>query len=264
MAAIKAIYEYLDTKAPFSFQMDFDNAGFLVGWETAEAIRVLVALDITGEVVEEAKERGCQLIVAHHPIIFHPVKRITDADPTGQVLLALIENHIGAICAHTNLDAAAGGVNDALAQALELKEVRLLHKDGWDAGGNPYGIGRIGEIEGFDDARSFACFVREKLNAGGLRLEDAGKPVRYVAVGGGACGDMLEEVVRQGCDTFVTADIKYNVFLDAHSMGINLIDAGHFPTENVVCPILVTWLQERFPELEVLQSVRHKEVFFSL
>jgi len=264
MAAVKDIYAFLDKKAPFSYQMSFDNAGFLVGRGEAQVSRVMVALDITEEVVAEAQEAGCQLIVSHHPIIFHPAKTVTDADPVGRILLALTENHIAAICAHTNLDAVAGGVNDALAQKLGLQNIALLHEDGQAEDGTPYGIGRVGEVQGFSDAPSFAAFVRDTLNAQGLRLEDAGKPVRRVAVGGGACGDMLSDAAALGCDTFVTADVKYNVFLDARAMGVNLIDPGHFSTENVDCPVLADWLREGFPQIGVLQSKCHKEVFSCL
>ncbi len=264
MATVKEIYTFLDKKAPFSYQMSFDNSGFLVGRGEAEVRRLMVALDITEEVVAEALEQGCQLVVSHHPIIFHPARAITDTDPTGRVLLALTENHVAAICAHTNLDAVAGGVNDALAQKLGLQNIALLHEDGRAEDGTPYGVGRVGEVQGFSDARSFAAFVRESLNAQGLRLEDAGRPVRRVAVGGGACGDMLSDAVALGCDTFVTADVKYNVFLDARAMGVNLIDAGHFSTEDVVCPVLADWLKTGFPQLEIFRSNRHKEVFSCL
>lgn len=264
MTTVANIYHFLDELAPFSLQMSFDNAGFLVGRREAQAERVLVALDITEEVIAEAVELNCQLIVSHHPIIFHPARSITDTDPTGRCLLALAENRIAAICAHTNLDAVEGGVNDALAKKLGLTHIEQLHQDGTDAKGRPYGIGRVGEVSGFENARSFALFVRTALNADGLRLEDAGTPVRKVAVGGGACGDMLSDVVTHGCDTFVTADVKYNTFLDARALGINLIDAGHFSTENVICPILVDWLNKNFPDLEIFRSIRHKEVFSTL
>ena len=264
MATVLDIYRYLDKKAPFSLQMSFDNAGFLVGRGEAEVTRLMVALDITEEVTAEAAEAGCQLIVSHHPIIFHPAKAVTDSDPTGRCLLALTENRIAAICAHTNLDAVEGGVNDALAQKLGLSDIGQLHQDGLDPEGRPYGIGRIGTVEGFETAPRFAAFVRTALNADGLRLEDAGRPVRRVAVGGGACGDMLLDAAAKGCDTFVTADIKYNTFLDARAMGLNLIDAGHFSTENVVCPVLADWLREGFPEIGIFHSLRHKEVFSCL
>lgn len=264
MAAVIDIYRYLDTLAPFSLQMSFDNAGFLVGREEAPVEKLMVSLDITEEVIQEAVELGCQLIVAHHPILFHPAKHITDADPTGRCLLALTENRIAAICAHTNLDAVAGGVNDALAQALDLSDVQQLRQTGLDPAGRPYGIGRVGSVSGYANLSRFALFVRDTLGAYGLRLEDAGRPVQRVAVGGGACGDMLEDAVSLGCDTFVTADVKYNVFLDARAMNINLIDAGHFSTENVICPVLERWLKDGFPEVDVFRSQRHKEVFSCL
>ncbi len=264
MATVIEIYRFLDKKAPFSLQMPFDNAGFLVGRGDAPITGVMVALDITEEVVEEARGLGCQLIVSHHPIIFHPAKSVTDSDPTGRCLLALMENRIAAICAHTNLDVVEGGVNDVLAQKLGLFDVEQLHQDGLDPEGRPYGVGRVGEAGAFESAAQFADFVRESLKAEGLRLEDAGRPVRKVAVGGGACGDMLLDAAAQGCDTFVTSDVKYNTFLDARAMGINLIDAGHFSTENVVCPVLADWLKEGFPEITVFCSLRHKEVFSCL
>lgn len=264
MAKVIDIYRYLDQKAPFSLQMSFDNAGFLVGRGGEEVTRLMVALDVTEPVIAEAKTAGCQLIVSHHPIIFHPAKSITDSDPTGRCLLALTENRIAAICAHTNLDAVEGGVNDALAQKLGLANVELLCQEGLDPQGRPYGIGRVGTVEGFDTAPQFAAFVRTALGADGLRLEDGGRPVHRVAVGGGACGDMLMDAVARGCDTFVTADVKYNTYLDARAMGINLMDAGHFSTENVVCPVLAQWLKEGFPELGITLSTEHREPFSGL
>lgn len=261
MASIKDIYHYLDTLAPFSLQMGFDNSGFLVGRGDTPVKKVMVALDITREVIAEAVNAQCQLIVSHHPIIFHPAKRITDGDPTGECLLELVENRLGAICAHTNLDVVTGGVNDALAQALGLSQPELLHQDGIDIQGRPYGIGRVGTVSGFRSVKEFASFVQSRLNADGLRLEDAGRPVQKVAVGGGACGEYMKDALEKGCDTFVTADVKYNTFLDARALGLNLIDAGHFSTENVVCQTLAQWLNQGFPSTEVLISQNHKEVF---
>ena len=264
MAVVKDIYRCLDARAPFGTQMDYDNSGFLVGHGEAEVTRVLVALDITEEVIGEAVELGCQLIVSHHPVIFHPARAVTDGDPVGRRLLALTESRIAAICAHTNLDLAADGVNDALAKKLGLKEITQLSQAGWDADGDAYGIGRIGLAEGYSDLPGFAAFVREALDAQGLRFEDAGRSVRKVAVGGGSCGALLRDAAEKGCDTFVTADVKYDVFLDARAMGLNLIDAGHFSTENVICPVVARWLSEEFPQLEIFCSKRHKEVFSCL
>ena len=260
MATVREIYQYLDEMAPFSIQMDFDNAGFLVGRGNRAVSKILVSLDITEEVVEEACELGAELIVAHHPVIFHPARSMTDGDPVGRILLSLAENRIAAICAHTNLDAVCGGVNDALAARLGLEQVEQLQPEGLDASGRPYGIGRVGNAAGVPKyTPAFAAFVKEALGANGVRYVDARRPVRRVAVGGGACADLMDQALAMGCDTFVTSDVKYNGFLDAKALGLNLIDAGHYPTENVVCPILAKWLENGFPKTEICLTNRHKE-----
>ena len=229
---VRDIYLSIDSWAPFGTQLGFDNAGFLVGAYEQKVERVLVALDITREVVEEAVQAGAQLIVSHHPVIFQPVRSVTDQDPTGQILMDLIRAGISAVCAHTNLDAARGGVNDCLAQRLGLEGIGLLQQEGTDAQGRPYGIGRTGQagIQGLS-VPDYAAMVKAALGAAGVRYVDAGIPVKRVAVGGGSCGSMLEDALRAGCDTFVTADVKYDQFLQAKAMGITLMDAGHFPTE---------------------------------
>ncbi len=260
MVTVREVYRFLNEKAPFGLQMDFDNAGFLVGRAGQAVNRILIALDITESVIQEAREKGAQLIVTHHPVIWGGARSVTDETVTGRKLLALVESGIAVICAHTNLDAVSGGVNDALALRLGLSDIQQLHQDGVDDQGRPYGIGRFGlvpEQSLFD----FAQGVKRLLGANGLRIVDGGSPVRKVAVGGGACGNMIADVLNAGCDTFVTSDVKYDGFLDAKAMGLNLIDAGHYPTENVVCPVLEQWLIQRFPQVSVEQSARHHEVF---
>ena len=230
-AAIIDVYRALDQWAPFDIQMDFDNAGFLVGRGEREVRRVLVSLDITEAVAAEAGRWGAELIVSHHPVIFHPVKALTDQTSTGRTLLLLAEQGIGAVCAHTNLDAAQGGVNDCLARALELDGVELLCRDGTDGQGRPYGIGRVGTApQAGCSAAEFAAFIKEKLSA---------------------------------C-TFVTADVKYDQYLEAKALGINLMDAGHFATEDVVCPALVQFLSRHFPKVEVRRTESHREAYDSV
>lgn len=259
---VKDVFDFLQEKAPFELQMGFDNAGFLVGRKNRDVEKVLVALDITEEAIAEAVQIGAQLIVSHHPVIWGGAKSVTDDTVVGRKLLALVENGIAAICAHTNLDAVADGVNDALAKRLGLTEIGQLHQDGVDGNGRPYGIGRIGLLPaGYENCEQFALNVKELLGANGVRYVDAGKPVRIVAVGGGSCSDMIGDALAQGCDTFVTSDVKYDGFLDARAKGINLIDAGHYPTENVICPVLADWLCERFGDIEIVVSEIHSEVF---
>ena len=263
MATVKEIYTALDAFAPFETQAGFDNAGFLVGRGECEVTRVLVALDITDAVIEEAIQLGAQLIVAHHPLVFEPIRSVTDESLIGKKLLRLAETGIAAICAHTNLDACEGGVNELLAQTLGLSDIQQLCCEGEDRFGRPYGIGRVGTIrtKNIVKAKDFAETVKKALDAAGVRYVDAGKPVCRVAVGGGSCGSMLADAVAAGCDTFVTADVKYNVFLDAAQLGINLMDAGHFATEDVITQPLVDLLAEKFPGLTVQKSAVHHEVY---
>ena len=147
---------------------------------------------------------------------------------------------------HTNLDAAAGGVNEVLAQKLGLSDLKMLTEEK---------IGRIGTLKCEIPLVEFTHSVIELLGCNGLRYVDAGRPVHRVAVGGGACGCYIPQAIAAGCDTFVTSDLKYNDFLDTE--GLNLIDAGHFPTENVVCPALQDRLTEAFPAVDVLCSTSH-------
>lgn len=261
MPTVSDIFTALDAWAPVALQMDFDNAGFLVGEAEQPVSRILVALDITEEVVREAVEQGAQLIVSHHPVIFHPLRSVTDVDPTGRTVRALVQNHISAVCMHTNLDLARGGVNDALARALDLTDTVPLEPGGTDERGEPCGLGRVGTWTGGPQPlAAFAGHVKQALATPGLRCHDAGRPVHRVAVGGGACGGSLPAAKALDCDTFVTADLKYNDFLDAKALGLNLIDAGHFPTENVICPPLAAYLRERFPEIDVQISRVHGDV----
>lgn len=260
MTTVGGVFTFLQEKSPFELQEGFDNAGFLVGREDASVSKLLVALDITQPVVQEAVEQGAQLIVAHHPVIFGGIKSVTDQTVTGRILLDLVENGVSAICAHTNLDAVEGGVNDALALRLGLTDIGQLRQAGVDGQGRPYGIGRVGLVPE-QPLYDFAMAVKRLLGANGIRLVDGGRPVRMVAVGGGACAEFMADALAQGCDTFITSDVKYHQFLEARAMGLNLLDAGHFPTENVVCPVLQAWLSKRFPQVTVSLSQRHAEVF---
>lgn len=265
MTTAKDVEQALFAFAPKEMAFDWDNVGLLVGDPDSEVKKVLVSLDITQPVVDEAKSLGCQLIAAHHPVMnihWHQRELQTLRSDTrlGSLLTSLVKGGISAVCMHTNLDAVSGGVNDALAEKLGLREICQLKQDGVDTQGQPYGIGRVG-ITDERPLQEFAAFVKHSLGANGIRLVDTGKPVRRVAVGGGSCSDMMGDALAMGCDTFVTADVKYDGFLDAKALGLNLVDAGHFPTENVVCPVLKARLEAAFPDLEVLISRVHHEAF---
>lgn len=258
MTKVSEICKVLFDAAPEYMKMDWDNVGLMCGRREAQVTRVLVALDATQRVLKEAKAAGCELVVSHHPMIFGGTQVVTDETPTGRSLLYAIENGISVISMHTNLDCAPGGVNDVLAQTLGLAEVSVMEPAGRDAQGREYGLIRTGTVEETSLA-DFAAFVKRKLGCEGLRYADGGRPVHMVAVGGGACGSELQSVMAHGCDTLVTADLRYHDFADAPYWGINLIDAGHFETENPVCTRLEAILTQAFPGLTVLQSEIHRD-----
>ncbi|MGI5936859.1 MAG: Nif3-like dinuclear metal center hexameric protein [Oscillospiraceae bacterium] len=259
MPTVKMIRDYFENRVPAHLKMDFDNVGLLVGITDMPVTRALVSLDITREVISEAAEWGAELIVSHHPLFFD-LKKVTDEDLTGRKIIGLISAGISAICMHTNLDAVEGGVNDALMTILGGRVTGLLNHSGLTPEGKPYGISRIGEMDSPVEFDSFLARVKSALNAAGLRYYSAGRPVFKLAVCGGSGGGDLPLAASAGCDTFVTADVKYDQFLAARDYGINLVDAGHFCTENVVTPVIASLLKEGFSELEVNISSKHKQI----
>jgi len=250
---VQQILDYVNSLAPRHMKCDWDNVGLLCGRRDQAVKKVLVALDPFLDVCEEAAAIGADLIVTHHPLIFRAPKSITTDDTVGQCILFLASHGISAVNAHTNLDQAPDGVNDVLAQTLGLENVEVLNPEGSDEQGRPWGLLRTGAVAEMS-LTDFMTLVKAKLHTPTLRYVDGGKPVRRVAVGGGSCGDELYEALAAGCDTFVTADVKYNQFWDAADLGLNLIDAGHFYTENPVCAALAAKLRAQFPAVEVVLS----------
>jgi len=256
MATVNEILQFVERLAPRYMMEDWDNVGLLCGKREREVRKVLVALDPFLNVCEEAAEIGADLIVTHHSLIFRPVKSITDADPVGRCILFLIERGIAAINAHTNLDQTPGGVNDVLAATLGLTNVEVLNPCGQDEAGKPWGLIRMGDLKQEMQPAAFASFVKTQLKCPGVRIIE-GRPIRKVAVGGGSCGGAIYDVAAAGCDAFVTADCKYTQFREALDLGLTLIDAGHFETENPVCAVLAEALRKEFPQIEVVLSEKH-------
>lgn len=247
MTTTQEIFEVLDGLAPQALAMDWDNCGLQVGSRNRAVNRVLVALDPFEDVCREADEIGAELIVTHHPLFFPATSCINEDTALGRAASMLIRGGHTLYSCHTNLDIAKGGVNDRLAQVLGLQNVETIGAEG---------LLRRGTVAP-QPLEQFLATVKATLDCPGLRYCDGGKPCARIAVGGGACGSELREAADNGCDTFVTSDIKYNQFWDAQDLGINLIDAGHFYTENPVCAVLAHTLRRAFPELDVRISQKH-------
>lgn len=255
---LQTILDYLQTIAPAHMKYDWDNVGLLCGSREQEIRKILVALDPFEPVCREAKEVGADMILTHHPLIFRAPKSITTDDPVGRCILFLAQNGIAAVNAHTNLDCAPDGVNDVLARTLGLEQVQIIEPMGQDEQGRPYGLLRQGTVEEMP-LETFMEKVKSALGTPVLRYVDGGRPVHRVAVGGGSCGDEYPAALAAGCDTMVTADVKYNQFRDAYDLGLNLIDAGHFYTENPVMAPLAAKLQAQFPEISVEMAKKYTD-----
>ena len=252
MTTVADILNFIETLSPRTMKMEWDNVGLLCGSKSAEVTKVLVALDPFEGVCQEAVEIGAQLIITHHPLIFQAPKAITDETSIGRSIMRLCRHGISAINAHTNLDQAPGGVNDVLAAKLGLENVEIVNPQ------NGIGLMRCGDVAE-QSLENFLALVKECLGCDGLRYVCGSKTVHKVAVGGGSCAGGMLEAKSAGCDTFVTADIKYNQFWDAYDLGMNLIDAGHFHTENPVVAVLADKIAAAFPEIQVEISKTHTD-----
>ncbi|MCF2670239.1 MAG: Nif3-like dinuclear metal center hexameric protein [Butyricicoccus sp.] len=253
MPTVNDILTCLEQFAPYDLAESWDNVGLMAGDRTQTVSRVLCALDVTETVAQEAHRIGAQLIVAHHPLIFTSVRHVTADDVTGRVLRFVTKNDISVICMHTNADCAQGGVNDALAAVLGLSHVVNM-----EAGENGM-LGRVGDLSAPMSAQEFAVYVKSALHAGGVRYTDGGRSITRVAVGGGACGKMMDAALTKGADAFVIGDCSYDLMQRAQALGLTLVDAGHFPTENPVAQTFASHLAAQFPTIETIVSTDHAD-----
>lgn len=246
MARIEEIRQFMQQLAPAELAADWDNVGVLVDC-AADVTSILVSLDITEEVIAEAELQGCQLIVSHHPVIFKKLSRLGRRD----LPFRMIKKNISALCMHTNLDAAEGGVNDILARLFEMK------------GAEPFaegGMGRIGTVE-TTNAAALAQKCKDILDADSVKFVDAGRPINRLAVVSGSGGSMWQDAVNDGADALLTGEASHHDALDAKRMGLSLIAAGHFATEVPIVPVLADQLSRNFPGVRVICSRRNKEPF---
>lgn len=246
MTTVATVYEALKMIAPSEMALSWDRIGLLVGRGDKPVTKVLCALDVTGEVIDEAVSWGAELIVAHHPVFFS-LETVSGETREGETVLQLAERGLSAICMHTNLDAAKDGVNEALAELIGLRDITGYCADG---------CGRAGILERPMDAESFAKHCKAALGSVAVSFHDAGKPVKRVCVASGSGFDVFPEAMRYGADTFVSGDLKMSAFLEARHFGVNLLECGHFETEVVVFQKLIPTLQARFPQIKIKRSER--------
>lgn len=249
MSTVTHIYDAIDRLAPFWLTMDFDNTGVLVGDRNREVSCALLALDCTPAVVEQAKQLGAQLIVTHHPVIFHPLKRVNE----DAVVYQLIRSDIAVISAHTNLDIAQGGVNDALASAIGLRDCRGLELLNEQTGA---WLGRIGTLPEPLSPEAFAAHIKACLNAASIKFSAAPRVIRTVALCSGSGADCLDAAISAGADALLTSEVKQHEYLAAAAAGISIFDAGHFDTEDIVIEPLRDYLAKEIPDVHFFTTHR--------
>ena len=219
--------------APAEFALEFDNPGLLVEPDHEEIARVLVALDCTKAVAEEAAEWGADLVLTHHPLFFQPVRRMAYSDPATAAACTLLRRGIGLFSAHTNLDAARGGVNDTLAELLDLRETLPFDE----------GVGRVGLLKERETLGEFALRAESLLGAQAALVGGKDARILRVAVMGGSGASAIRLAAAEGADVLVTGEVKHSDAIDAKTLGLNLIVAGHYETERVVLEPLIRRLQ---------------------
>jgi dinuclear metal center YbgI/SA1388 family protein len=240
----REIIDYLDITFHPEYQEDYDNSGFLLGDARTEYKGALVALDLTPAVVDEAVALGMSLIVTHHPFIFTGVKRLTDASATGRMAIELIKNDICVYAAHTNLDNMPDGVNGILGEKLGLQNCRILKPFATD---DNLGAGMVGELAEPVAVDEFLRGVKATLGLPTVRTSahDGTKPVRRVAICGGAGAEFIGDALAAKADVYLTADLKYHDFQRPEGRMV-LADIGHYESEQFAKEIIFRAISEKF------------------
>lgn len=249
MTTVYDIYSFIEDLAPYRLQEGYDNSGLNVGEMSAEVRSVLVALDCTAEVAREACQRDFDLVLTHHPVIFRGLKTLVPNDPA--VILAAGGKN--ALSMHTNFDSAEGGMNDVLCKMLGLKPESALHEE------HGVGCGYVCKCDGMN-VRELAQRAKDVLGCRVVRFSGGEREISRVGVCSGSGGSFLADAAEKGCQVLLTGDVKHDVFIDGGNMGVSVIDAGHFYTENIFCEFIAGELKNKFSGLRVEIAVSNRDI----
>ena len=252
---ISDIIAAIEQEAPLSLQESYDNAGMQVGDKSALCTGVLLCVDVTPSVIDEAIERDCNLVVSHHPLIFRGLKHITGATPQELAIIKAITAGVAVYSAHTNLDSAPGGMSWRLAEMLGVGNLRVLQPS---ETGDGAGFGVVGELSEVIDTVEFMRIIQRRLEVSVIRYSDiATSGVRRVAVCTGAGASLIGEARRAGADIYITADMKYNDFM-APDKALTVADIGHFESEYCAIQLIFDILSKNLCTFAVRKSERSR------
>ena len=247
----KQVFDALEQYAPLPLQDSYDNAGLQIGLTAEQEVTgALLCLDVTEAVIDEAERMGCNLIVAHHPLLFRGLKSITGRSYVERCVIKAIQKGIGIYAAHTNLDNAEGGVNYRIAEKLGLKNLTFLDaKPGVTAG-----AGVVGELPMAEDEQSFLHRVKTLFGIQCIRHNQlCGREIRRVALCGGVGGFLLPNAISQGADVFLTGEMRYHDYF-GHEGDLLIAEMGHYESEQYTVDLLAEVLNSRFPELKIVKT----------
>ncbi len=248
----KDLTEIIDGFCPLDLQEEWDNCGYQVNASGEEVTSVLVTLEITNEIIDEAVEHGANFILTHHPMLFHSVKKVMQDDVVGNYIIRLIENGISVYTCHTNFDKLDGGNNDYIGGLLELEHIRPFDRDnGFCRKGNTPFETTFLELT-HKAAQAFGIEERYFKTVG-----DLGRTVDTIGWCSGAGSEFLQAAKEEGCDLFITGDLKYHEAQLAKEMGLCVLDAGHYGSEKIFTENMADMLRLecRTTDLDVIESV---------
>lgn len=255
MYTVNDAYLAMDLLAPFNTQEKYDNSGLIVGNKTDKVDKIMLSLDITNKVIEEAKAKKCQLIISHHPVIFNPLKNVDRENP----VYKLTEYGIAAICSHTPLDMCENGMNKAFFNLLKTR-VKVEKYDILEKVSDNTGFGLICDTDKSIDPDDFAGILKEIFGCTMVKYYNSGKPIKRIAFCSGAGASIIHLATDKNADAFISGDVKQDQFMTAINYGISLYDCGHFHTETIIFVYLKYYLKSKLPLVEIIEAEYNKDL----
>ena len=250
MIKVNNIIKEMELLAPTYLKEDFDNVGLMVGDKNKEVKKVLLALDCTLKVIEEAKKENVELIITHHPLIFKRPSSITTDTLQGKKIIELIKNDISLYSSHTNLDSVENGLNDTI--------VKILEKNKRD---DKAGLGRIVSLNESIQLEDLISKIKKSLNINNLRVVKGKDKVNKIAIINGSGQDFIGKAVALGADCIITGDTTYHFASDYKEMEISILDVGHFASEQITFFNVMENLKEKFKDVEFITSTVEEDPF---
>ncbi|WP_346967872.1 Nif3-like dinuclear metal center hexameric protein [Clostridium disporicum] len=255
---VNNIINEMELLAPTYLKEDFDNVGLMVGDKNKEVKKVLLALDCTLKVIEEAKKENVELIITHHPLIFKRPSSITTDTLQGKKIIELIKNDISLYSSHTNLDSVENGLNDTIVSILGFDNSKILEKNKRD---DKAGLGRIVSLKESIQLEDLISKIKKSLNINNLRVVKGKDKVNKIAIINGSGQDFIGKAVALGADCIITGDTTYHFASDYKEMEISILDVGHFASEQITFFNVMENLKEKFKDVEFITSTVEEDPF---